>query len=57
MLVVTLLYLMIPENGMGAEGMKVLSPALGRLTQLRKLYLRGEYDNVCEDRVWWCMPV
>ena len=32
---------------MGAEGVKALSPALGHLTQLRELYLYGEYANVC----------
>ena len=32
---------------MGAEGAKALSPALGHLTQLRALYLSGEYANVC----------
>ena len=37
---------------MGAEGAKMLSPALGRLTHLSELYLGGEYDNVCDGRVW-----
>lgn len=46
---------MIPGNRMGAEGAKTLSPALEHLTQLRELSLRGEYDNVFEGRVWWCM--
>ena len=38
---------MISDNGMGAAGAKALSPALGHLTQLTKLSLRGEYTNVC----------
>ena len=32
---------------MGAEGAKALLSVLGHLTQLRELYLRGEYANVC----------
>ena len=35
---------------MDAEGAKELSTALGYLTQLTKLYLGGEYDNVHEGR-------
>ena len=38
---------MISENGMGAEGAEALSLVLGRLTQLTKLSLAGEYDNFC----------
>ena len=33
---------------MGAKGAKALAPALGHLTQLRELFLGGEYGNVCE---------
>ena len=49
MSVVTLLYVgcgMVSGNCMGAKGAKALSPALGRLTHLKDLYLGGEYDNV-----------
>ena len=43
---------MIPGNDIGAEGAKALSPALGHLTQLRGLYLGGEYDSVRGEWVW-----
>ena len=33
---------MIPDNSIGAEGMKALAPALGRLSQLKEFYLESE---------------
>ena len=39
---VYLLHHVTPGNSIGTEGMKALTPVLGRLTQLTVLDLRGE---------------
>ena len=48
---------MIPGNNIGAEGVKALAPALGHLTQLKKLHVFGEYRDGCECTSWGYMCV
>ena len=49
--------MMISGNNIGPEGATALAPSLGRLTQLTKLYLNGEWYNGCQRKGLACVFV